>query len=105
MSVFVYIIIVYILIMSNMKPSVMEKLKSMSWPKWIDLSIIMGKWPMDEMPMEIPMDMPELEDMEMPEVWAETIYAEIKDKLMMLDSDEVLKLLHTFLMERIQVLD
>lgn len=84
----------------------MDKLKSMSWPKWIDLSIIMGKWPIEEMPMwEMSMEMSEVQDMEMPEVWAETIYAEIKEKLMMLGSDEVLKLLHMFLMERIEVLD
>ena len=86
-----------------MNPKIMNKLKDMWWAKWIDLSIIMWKWPIpDDMSM-IP-DM-ETEEMEMPEIWAETIYAEIKDKLAMLDADEVLKLLHMFLMERIEVLD
>ena len=90
--------------MSNMNPKVMNKLKDMWGAKWIDLSIIMGKWSIPEMPEVNPIWM-ETEDMEMPEIWADTVYAEIKDKLAMLDADEVLKLLHMFLMERIEVLD
>jgi len=43
-------------------------------------------------------------EVEMPEISAETVYLEIKDKLSMLDSDEFLKLIHMFLMEKESIL-
>ena len=76
-----------------MKPNIREKLETYASPKGIDLSVIMA-WGSTE-------DMPEVE---MPEISAETVYLEIKDKLSMLDSDEFLKLIHMFLMEKESIL-
>ena len=77
-----------------MNPKVKNKLESMAAPKWIDLSVIMAGW--------MPPVEGEMEDIEssMPSISAETIYEEVKDKLAMLDADEILKLLHMYLMDK-----
>lgn len=73
-----------------MRPDIKKKIEELAWPNWIDLSII--TWTTETEWLDIPMEMPEIS------VW--TIYDEIKDKVIILSSDEIIDLMHRILMDR-----
>ena len=87
-----------------MNPKVKEKLSGMAWEKGIDISVLLweNKSPIPSVDALV-LDKTLSKHawlMEAPEVSAESVYENIKEQFVPLDSEELLKVLHLILMNR-----